>query len=253
MRFGFLRYLFSYGFILQVIAVVHWAKKGRERYWIWLILIGGVLGALAYFIVEALPDWQDLQHSFTGPARRKRIAALRALILDNPSAGNYEELGELLVQQRRWAEAREAFDRALVTRRDSLDPFYWRGVASFELDDDWAAIADLQYVVSVDPKHAYSRARCLLAQSLARGGRRDEAKAEFEKLVSATTASESLIAAAEFYADNGEVAKARELVQSILARRATMPAYQKRRDRKWLSMAKKLEKKLSTMGTPHVA
>ena len=113
-----LQYLFGYGFIFQIIAIVHWAKRGRDRFWIWIIIFGGVVGALAYFLIEGLPDWQDMKRSFTGPARRRRIAMLRAMILDNPSAGNYEQLGELLVQQKRWAEARDAFDKAIAARSD---------------------------------------------------------------------------------------------------------------------------------------
>src|SRR5688500_17306624 len=82
-------YLFGYGFILQIIALVHWARRGRDRFWIWIIIIGGFIGAAAYLIVEGLPDVGDLERSFKGPGRRRRIARLRALVHDNPSAGNY--------------------------------------------------------------------------------------------------------------------------------------------------------------------
>jgi hypothetical protein len=34
-------------------------------------------------------------------------------------------------------------------------------------------------------------------------------------------------------------------VQAVLARRATMPSYQRRRDRAWLGKAKKLRRKLA--------
>lgn len=155
----------------------------RDRFWIWIIIIGGVIGAFAYFVVEGMPDWQDLKRSMKGPARRKRIAALRAMVLDNPSAGNYEELGELLMQQKKWAEARDAFDRSIAARADSLHAFYWRGAVAFELGDDEAALRDFQYVVKTDPKHDYSRAQCLLARALARSGRTAEAMSAFERLI----------------------------------------------------------------------
>ncbi|HEV7238396.1 MAG TPA: tetratricopeptide repeat protein [Thermoanaerobaculia bacterium] len=240
--------LLSIGFVLQLalqlIAIVHCAKQGRARFWIWIIIIGGLLGTLAYFLVEGLPDWREVQRSFKGPARRKRIAALRAIVRDNPSAGNYEELGALLVEQKKWSEARDAFDRSIAARADSLDTFYWRGVSAFEMGDYAAAIPDYQHVVKIDPKYDYSRAQCLLARALARTGRTDEAMAAFDRLVASSSASESQVSAAEFYAANGHEASARELVESVLARRATMPSYQRRRDRAWLSMAKKLGRKL---------
>lgn len=235
-----LPYIFGSGFIVQILAIVHVVRRGRDRFWIFIIIIGGLIGALAYFVIEAAPDWNDLQRSFKGPAQRKRIAELRAIVLDNPSAGNYEELGELLVQQKKWSEARTAFDRALAARSDLPDTFYLRGVAAFEMGDDAAAIPDFQHVVRVNPKHDYSRAQSLLARALARSGRTDEAMAAFDRLVESSTSAESLVTAAEFYAANGRRERARELTEAVLARRATMPAYQKRRDRAWLRMAKKL-------------
>lgn len=240
-----LGHFFGWGFIIQLIAIVHCVKRGRERFWIWIILFGGVVGALAYFITEGMPDWDDMKRSFRGPARRKRITTLRAYVRENPSAGNYEELGALLIEERKWREAREAFDRAIQSRSDLLDTFYWRGVAAFEVGDDAAAIKDLEHVAKIQPKYDYSRVQCFLARALARSGRTAEAMAAFERLIEISTSSESIVTAAEFFAANGREAQARELVEIILTRRETMPAYQRRRDRVWLSMAKKLNRKLA--------
>jgi len=238
------RFFFGWGFILQIAALVHWARRRPDTFWIWIIIIGGPIGAIAYFVVEG--DFGGVRNSFKAPSRRRRIALLRALIHDNPSVGNYEELGELLLEEKRWSEAREAFDHALSSRNDSIHTFYFRGVAEFELGDFEAAIRDLQHVVNVDPKHDYSRAMCLLGQASARTGRTVEATALFDKLVATSTAPESLTAAAEFYIDQGRTSEARELVDSILARRATMPAYQKRRDSKWLRKARALRGRVSS-------
>jgi hypothetical protein len=233
---------FGLGFILQVAALIHWSRKRPAMFWIWIIIIGGAIGSLAYFLVEAAPD---IRITLKGPGRRSRIAQLRALIHDNPSAGNYEELGELLMEEKRYAEARTAFDRALAQRTDSLHPFYLRGVAAFELGDFEAAACDLRHVVDIEPKHDYSRAMCLLARALARTGRTADAAAAFDRLVQTSTAAESLCSAAEFFIEHGRIAEARELVDAILARRATMPAYQRRRDRVWLRKAAQLRRRIA--------
>lgn len=237
-------HLFGYGFLFQVAAVIHWARKRPEAFWLFIIIIGGIIGALAYFLIEGLPDLANLQRTMRGPGRRKRINVLRILVIQNPSAGNYEELGELLLDDKRYREAREAFDRALSVRTDSIDPFYRRGIAEFELRDDEAAVTDLRRVTAADWKYDFSRAASLLGQSLARLGRTEEAMAVFERVAQSATGAEPLVSAAQFFADHGRAPEALEIAREIAMRDATMPRYQKRRDRPWLRQAKALERSL---------
>jgi hypothetical protein len=235
---------FTYGFLLQVVAVVHFIRRRPDNYWIWIIIFFGPLGALVYILMEMVPDLGLVGHSVRGFSRRKRVRMLEAIVLENPSAGNYEELGDLLLEEKRYARARECFDRALGSRTDSLDPFYRRGIAAFELGDYAAALSDFEHVVRIDPKYDFSRARVFYARSLAKTGRTDEASATFEKLIDTSTSTETLCAAAEFFAEQQRTADAKVLVERILARRATMPAYQKRRERPWLRRASALARRL---------
>ena len=55
----------------------------------------GWIGALVYIVAEVIPDAGLLRGSFQAFPRRRRIHELERAILDNPSAGNYEELGLL--------------------------------------------------------------------------------------------------------------------------------------------------------------
>jgi hypothetical protein len=234
----------GYGVVFQVAAIIHWARKRPEAFWLWIILIGGIIGALAYFLIEGLPDFRNVQRTLRGPARRKRIRILRALVMQNPSAGNYEELGELLLEEKRYREARDAFDRALSVRTDSIDPFYRRGIAEFELREDEAAVADLRRVTAADPKYDFSRASCLLGRSLARLNRIEEAMAVFDRIAQSATGAEPLVFAAQFFADHGRPAEALDIAREIAARDLTMPSYQKRRDRAWLRKARAIERSL---------
>lgn len=237
-------HLFRYGLLFQVAAVIHWSRKRPEAFWLFIIIIGGIIGALAYFLIEGLPDFRNVQRTLRGPARRKRVHVLRAMVIENPSAGNYEELGELLLEEKRYREARDAFDRALSVRTDSIDPFYRRGIAECELREDEAAVADLRRVTAADWKYDFSRAASLLGQALARLGRTEEAMAVFDRIAQSATGAEPLVSAAEFFAGHGRPADALEIASGIAMRDATMPAYQKRRDRVWLRQAKALQRSL---------
>src|SRR5258708_25424661 len=98
------------GFVVEAVAVIHFARRRPEGYWLYVILFGGFIGASAYIVVEVLPDAGLLRGVFQGFGGRSRIQALEIQIIDNPSAGNYEELGELCLEQKQYAKAREAFD-----------------------------------------------------------------------------------------------------------------------------------------------
>src|ERR1700728_1227233 len=87
--------LYPWGLILQAAAIVHFIRRRPDTYWIFIILFLGPPGALIYLFAEALPDLGLLRQSFKGFPRRKRIAQLELEIRDNPSSGNYEELGDL--------------------------------------------------------------------------------------------------------------------------------------------------------------
>jgi hypothetical protein len=137
--------------LLQGFAIVHFIRRRPDMYWIFIILFLGPLGALVYIFVEVLPDLGLLRQSFKVFPRRKRISELETMVRDNPSAGNYEELGDLYMDDGRLQLARAAFDKAIAARADTLDPFYRRGVCAILLGDAAAAIPDLERAVDKDP------------------------------------------------------------------------------------------------------
>jgi len=237
-------YLFPWNFILQGIAIVHFIRRRPDTYWLYIILIGGGLGAIAYIFVEVLPDFGLLRQSFKVFPRRRRIHELEAIILDNPSAGNYEELADLYLEERKYQRARECYDKAISSRTDSPDPFYRRGLAEIELHDFPAAVSDLERVVSKDRKYDFHRAAGLLAHAYARTGQPEKADALFRQTVQISNLSETYLNYASFLAELGRTAEAREWTQRILAKKPTLPGYLKRRERPWFRKASSLLKQL---------
>ena len=122
--FGLSHLFYPWGVVLQIMAIVHFVKRRPENYWLWIILIGGPIGASAYLLVEVAPDARLLGGVFQGFGRRSRIQTLETQILDNPSAGNYEELGELNLEEKKYGKAREALARSewRAWRRPSRRP-----------------------------------------------------------------------------------------------------------------------------------
>ena len=235
---------YPYGIVLQALAILHFVRRRPEPFWLWVIILGGGLGALVYIIAEVIPDIGLVRGSFQVFPRRKRIRWLEAAVLDNPSVGNFEELGDLYLEDGKFIKARECYDRVISPGTDSPDPYYRRALAALALGEFPPAVEDLAQVVRMDPKYDYHRAAGLLAHALGRAGRNDEAEARFAEVTQTSTLSETQYNYASFLAANGRTGEAREWAQRVLAKRPTMPPYMRRRERPWFSKAKALLKKL---------
>ena len=236
---------YPWGFVLQAVALVHFVRRRPDTYWLWIILIGGAIGALVYIVAEVLPDLNLLVGSLNRFTRRRRIRELEAIVVDNPAVGNQEELADLYLEEGRFAKARELYDSVIASARtDSLDPFYRRALAELAMDDFSAALADLERVVADNPKYDFHRAIGLLAHAHSRAGDPDRADALFKSATDISTLSETYYNYASFLATRQRTSEAREWAQRILAKKPTMPRYLRRRERPWFRKASALLKRL---------
>jgi hypothetical protein len=235
---------FPWGLLLQALAIFHFIRRRPDTYWLWIIIFFGPLGALIYIAVEVIPDAGLLRQSFQVFPRRKRIRDLESAILDNPSAGNYEELADLYLEEGRYARARAAYDKAISSRTDSVDPFYRRAIAAIRMQDFAAALPDLERVVSEDPSYDFHQAMGLLAHAFASTGEAHKAEVLFAEATKISTSSEIYYHYALFLASEQRYAEARDWAERILAKRSSMPGYLKRRERSWFRRANALLKRL---------
>ena len=242
---GLISHLFyPWGLLFQVAAIIHFIKRRPNVYWLWIILMLGPLGAIVYIFAEALPDIGLLGSSFKAFPRRKRIRQLEIEILDNPSTGNYEELGDLYMDDGKLQQARAAFDKAIAARSDSLDCFYRRGICALQLGDAAASRPDLERVVSKDPNYDFRRAAGLLAHAYALTGEKQKAEALFQQAILTSTLSETYLNFAELLRSEGRHAEARIWAQKVLDKKPSMPGYLRRRERHWFRSASQMLKRL---------
>jgi hypothetical protein len=242
---GILSHLFyPWSLILQVVAIIHYIKRRPQMYWIYVIIFLGPIGALVYLIMEAAPDIGMLSPTFRAAPRRRRIAELEAMVRENPSAANYEELGDLYMEDAKFSEARAAFSNAIAARSDTLESFYRRGLCALQLNDPAAAVPDLEYVLRIDPSHDFNRGGGLLAHAYALSGQKEKAEAMFRQVVLGSTLSETYLNFADFLATQGRNDEARLWAQKVLDKQLTMPSYLRRRERKWFQIANDFLKRI---------
>jgi hypothetical protein len=238
MFFGFMRFgLLGIG--LMALALLHYMRKRPDGYWIYVILFLGPVGALIYLAIEAAPELGD-PGTFKFLDRRKRIRMLESAIHDNPSAGNFEELGQLHLDAGEWKRARECFDQSINRRADSIDPFYRRAIAEIELGDFPAARADLERVVTKDRGYDFHRGLGLMAYVLAKTGDPHTADKTFQDALRISTLTETQLHYAQFLAEQDRKSEAKDLAERIMHKRASMPGFLKRRERPLFRQTKSL-------------
>jgi hypothetical protein len=243
--FGLRSLFYPWGLLLQLVALVHFVKRRPEGYWFYVILFAGPLGAGAYIIIEMIPDLGLLRGVFQGFGRRSRIQQLEMQIVDNPSAGNYEELGELYLDQKQYVKGREAFNKAIAARADSPHTFYNRAKCFLDLGDPTGAIPDLEHVVAKDMKFDYYRAAGLLADAYTRTGQPERAAPLFAEVTQFSTTPETLYNYANFLRLQNRTEEAKEWTQKLMAKKRTLPRYMQRVERPWFRKGKSLLKELS--------
>jgi hypothetical protein len=242
-RLGYLFY--PWGFIVQLLALVHFIRRRPDGFWLWVIFIGGFPGAVVYIVAEMLPDAGLLRNMYQGYGRKSRIAVVETAIIDNPSAANFEELGELYWDEKKYVKAQEAFDRAILTRSDSPHCYYRRGLCLMALGHPAAAIPDFERVVRGDPKYDSHRAKLMLAEAYAATGRHAEAAPLFADVVQHSTTPETLYTYAAFLKSQNRSDEARESLRQLLQKKRTLPRYWRRIERPWFRKGQSLLKELS--------
>jgi hypothetical protein len=184
---------------------------------------------------------------FQSHGRKTRIQLVEAMIVDNPSIANLEELGELYWDEKQYAKSREAFDRAITSKSDSPRTFYRCGQCALELGDPAAAIPDLEVAYRGDPKMDFYRPGMFLAQAYSATGRTEEPATLFEEVAKHNITPEILYNYAEFLKSQNRRDESLEWLQRLFEKKRTLPHYMQRIERPWFTKGKALLKELTAV------
>lgn len=107
-------------FAVQILCVMHVVRTGRPNFWIFIILFGSLIGMLAYFIIEIIPEMRG--------GRRMRYAKHVAVNAIDPrrevrAAREALETADTVANRTRLADALESsrsYDEAVAEYRSVL-------------------------------------------------------------------------------------------------------------------------------------
>ncbi|MEQ1724740.1 MAG: hypothetical protein ABL882_02305 [Sphingopyxis sp.] len=216
---------------LQLLCIVHCLRNRNNNVWIIGIIIGSLIGCLAYFIVEIFPDLmgnrriraaQGQLADCIDPERNVR-AATQALDLAD-SVANRLAMGDALCQRARHeealahycaAETRTAFDDPAVLMR--------LADANLELGRTDAALTALDRIPEGGTQSDRDKRQILRARLLEQRGDDREALRLFEEILDRSTGDEVRCRTAAIRLRMGDKIGAATILREIEHRRRHTP------------------------------
>jgi hypothetical protein len=232
---------------LQVIAVVHLFRTGRDMRWLFLIILVPMIGCLAYFFIEVLPSFRS------SPSARRALRRARAAVdpnrgvregsLDYERSQNIETACRLADELTKAGRHDEAI-RICTEARTGLfedDPkiLLALGQAQFAAGDHAAAIATLDYLREKNPGFRSADGHLIYARSLEESGATERALEEYAALARYYPGAEARVRQALLMKKLGRTAEAGELFAAVLKDARIAPKHFRRSQREWIELAER--------------
>src|SRR5258708_16041146 len=169
--------------LIQVILIIHVIKTGRNQIWIWVLALLSLPGAIAYIVVELLPDvFRSRTAQRTARGFKKAMdptADLRRYENEARVTGNVaarQRYAEELSRQGRHDDAIAQFREALTGLYEH-DPNLMLGVARAQFDkgDAPAARRTLDDLIRLNPDFKSPEEHLLYARALETEGNAQKA------------------------------------------------------------------------------
>ncbi|MEM7082125.1 MAG: hypothetical protein AAF465_05285 [Pseudomonadota bacterium] len=236
--------------LITVVLLVHCYKTGRDRSWLYILLIAPGIGAAAYILIEILPEF------FRGITGQKMTRKVKNAI--NPggelkkrsqdfarsqSAASTHQLAEELMTRGDYAQA-ETLYREARTGMFEFDPVLMQGQATalFGLNRYDDVIEMMDALIMQVPDYRSQHGHLLYARAHANAGREARAKEEFDVLVDYFTGPEARVRYAEYLTSLGDEAGAHAQCEEVMRTAELSPRHYRRTHKIWLQRAKSLLK-----------
>jgi hypothetical protein len=231
--------------ILNIVLIVHAAKTGRFQPWFWIILMVPVLGAVAYVVVELVPEWFG---STGGQRARRRLVSTvdpnrnyrqwRDQLDALDSIANRARLAEECLDLGKYQEAREHFDVILV-RPTGREPIYYlgRARAEFGLGQPQETVATLDELRRHFPDYHSPEGHLLYARALEAAGRVEEALEDYAAVAEYYPGAEARVRFALLLQKLGRDVDAQKLLRDLLAQMRRAPKYVRKMQAQWIDLA----------------
>lgn len=238
--------------IIQVALIIHVIKTGRPYYWIFIIMVPGI-GALAYLVVELLPEFLD---SFQGRRALRGVKKtldpggdLRQREREHRLSGSVDatrHLASELIENGQYEEAIEHYRQAL-TGLYERDPDLLLGLATAQFADDQfeAARQTLDLLIEHNPDYRSSEGHLLYARSVEACGDTEKAIEEYAAVSAYYAGAEAQLRYGRLLEQTGDSEGALREYEEIINAAELAPRHYKKAQREWIREAREGVTRLS--------
>jgi len=245
----YLRYLLTSPFWLALTAFQIWmfihAIRNGEYIWAAFIFLGwGVSAFLYYFLVYRQSGAPTRGFELPGAQSRRRIKELQAQIHHLDKAHHHSQLGDVYFSQGKLTKAEACYRAAMERDAEDIDTRAHLGQCLLRQKRAAEARPLLEGVVQQDPKHDYGHSMMALAETLMALGETDQALPLWRHVTDNHSYPRARVQLAELLVARNEIEPARSILREVIEDDPHAPAFQRRRDRVWVSQARSLLRKI---------
>ena len=233
--------------LINVGLIVHAAKTGRFWPWGYIILFIPGLGALAYVLVELLPEWfgsaqgQQARRrvvSTLDPEKRYRALSDQLDVAD--TIANRSALADECLALGKFAEAERHYDHILsLPMGDDAVYALGKARAQFGLGHPQGAVATLEDLRARWPDYQSAEGHLLYARALEECGRTDDALYEYQALANYYPGAEARVRYGLLLEKAGRRSEAKAVFTEVLTQLKRAPKYVRRVQAEWIALAEK--------------
>ncbi len=233
--------------LIAIIAIVHVIRTGRSQLWIMVLLALPGLGAIAYFVVEVLPELmggragQSAKRSLgnTLTPNRSLDEAKREYAISN-TVENACNLADLHFEKGNFSEAAELYGTALQGINEHNPDILVKYATTQFHRERFAETRDLlDLCIEKNPDYKNQDAHLLYAKTLHGLGEKEKAAEEYETLITYYTGPEPAYHYGLLLKSLGNIDEARSMFSSIIDKSSQSPDYYRRLHRQWIDLARK--------------
>ncbi len=233
--------------LLDIMLVWHAARTGRMQPWAYIILMVPVAGAVAYVLIELLPEifgGRTAQQARRNVAKRidpeKTYRGLADQLASADTIANRAALAAECLEVGRFDEAMQHYDHILgLPLGHEAKYALAKAKAQFGARRPSDAIATLDDLQKQWPEFESAEAHLLYARSLTEAGRREEALREYENLLAYAQSAEASVRYGQLLQAMGRGSEAKVVFAEFVVQMKRAPKFARKAQAEWLSIAEK--------------